>query len=253
MINRKFLKRIGYVTDQKGIINRYIEEQENWSSHLNNSRQTVLDFCSRVDTEKLTIFGSGWLLDLPVYDLIPRFRKIELIDVYHPRQIRKKLGKFDNVEFTCTDLTGNGIEVVGNWLKKAGSVESIEGIEIFPYSPPDKSGSFVSLNLLNQLDNILLDPIQNKLNLGSEFLIPLRAKIQKAHLDLLQTLKSCLITDVNEKIYGKKGLEETRDLVFVAIPKGVNQKSWNWIFDTRGAYYPGKRVEFSVQANMYNI
>ena len=249
----RILKKLGYIADQKGIINRFLREGTNWNEHLVKTRETIIDFCRKQNNETLVILGSGWLLDVPLEEILKVFREIILVDIFHPPQVRKKMEKFPSVKLVREDITGNGIAMVNEILKKPALLKDKGEIIFKPYIPRYRKASYISVNLLNQLDGLLLSKLVEKIDIDKDILHAARVEIQKAHLQMLVKQCSCLITDVREKISDSEGIETIKDLVFVEIPKGNDRKEWLWTFDTKGEYYPGKKVFFEVVADMYNI
>ena len=67
------VRKMGYISDQEGIMKRYLNEQDKWEFHLQNTRQFILDSFKDVQIRNLAIFGSGWLLDLPLEELSKKF------------------------------------------------------------------------------------------------------------------------------------------------------------------------------------
>jgi len=84
----QLLRKMEYISDQRGIINRYINEGKNWNLHLENTKKYIINSTKTKNKENVAILGSGWLLDLPLSFLNENFKTIYLVDIYHPRQIK---------------------------------------------------------------------------------------------------------------------------------------------------------------------
>ena len=93
-INRKILRRMEYLSDQKGIMNRYLAEADNWESHLKHTRDFIVKCLGEKHYGTMVVLGSGWLLDLPLDFITSRTREVYLLDIVHPPQILKKIVKY---------------------------------------------------------------------------------------------------------------------------------------------------------------
>lgn len=130
----RVLRTMGYFSNFRGMMNRYLREQEHWDEHLQQTRKFISDAISRTEHRNVVVLGSGWLLDIPLEELSERFEKVILVDIWHPAQVRHKMTKLPNVELKYMDLSGNTVmkayEVANrNKTPDAGSL-AIE--EIFP-------------------------------------------------------------------------------------------------------------------------
>lgn len=69
------------------------------------------------------------------------------------------------------------------------------------------------------------------------------------YLSLLKPGRSCIITDVEERAFKRKG-EQTlkKNLIYCDLPQGSVTVDWNWNFDSRGEYYPNSKTVLSVKA-----
>ena len=81
---------MSFTGDQNGIIDRYFKEKEGWRSHLEKSKQYIINFIED-KSGTLAVFGSGWLLDLPIEELSRKFNTIYLVDIIQPPQIKHLL------------------------------------------------------------------------------------------------------------------------------------------------------------------
>ena len=88
---------MGYLRDQDGVMNRYLSERGNWNEHLDLTKDFIAQSFIQKELDTVAILGSGWLLDVPLEKLIPRFKHIYLVDIWHPRQIRRKVAALDSV------------------------------------------------------------------------------------------------------------------------------------------------------------
>ena len=61
---RQILRRMGYIRDQEGIMNRYIREKMHWDQHLEKTREFINASFSDKSIETVAVLGSGWLVDI---------------------------------------------------------------------------------------------------------------------------------------------------------------------------------------------
>ena len=98
---------------------------------------------------------------------------------------------------------------------------------------------YVSLNLLNQLDILLVDHIKRHIFREKDEIAGFRKMIQQLQLSFLTPGSSCLVTDVKEIIINrKKEVKEEKELIHIELPEGKSVKNWIWKFD-RKEYNPG--------------
>jgi len=245
--DHKMLRSMGFISDQEGILRRYLHEREGWDMHIRHTHNFILNFAERNPGQILAVLGSGWLLDLPLEKLLSRFKTILLLDLVHPSQIREKVRSLSNVKMLECDISGGSVRFTWDTFRKKklfspGDMQ-LRIPEIIP--EPD---CFISLNILNQLDIIPADFIADKLNPAEEDLRLFRQKIQQFHIDWISTKPGCLISDVREVNTGKEGQEISRDLLYTALPSATRTGSWDWQFDTQGAYRKGMNTTMEVIA-----
>lgn len=61
----RILRKMKILSDQQGIINRYLREKDVWNEHLENSKSFITGCLKKRMARNILILGSGWLLDLP--------------------------------------------------------------------------------------------------------------------------------------------------------------------------------------------
>lgn len=249
---KKMVRKMGFLSDQEGIMKRYLREKDNWSSHLENSKQFILESLEDNEIKSVAVLGSGWLLDLPLNKLSERFKKILLVDVYHPAQVRKKVEQYKNITLFETDLTGGGIEFCWNLRKmKEEHYEKEILVEFRPEKPdlPFKPDAFISLNLLNQLDILLVDFLKKKNRRITDMEIKkFRKTIQKHHIDWITKKPGCLIVDTMEINLNAENQSREEKLVHVKLPEAKRSAEWTWDFDLSGLYREGEETRMKVNA-----
>jgi hypothetical protein len=147
---RRILSRMGYYNYQRGLIFHHLNEEGSWNSHLSNCRNFILKAVDFYKPSKVTVLGSGWLLDLPLKELIDTVTEINLVDIIHPPEVKEQVADLKKVILKEEDVSGGLIEEV--W-KKSGRktflnrLKSLEVIEIPEYHPQFDSGMIISLNI----------------------------------------------------------------------------------------------------------
>ncbi len=249
---KKMVRKMKFISDQEGIMNRYLREQEHWETHLNNTKAFILGSFQDREIKNLAVLGSGWLLDLPLKELSKKFKKILLVDVYHPPQIVKKAEKYSNVILHETDLSGGAIQFC--WDLRKAKIEHLESYILDKFSPkipdlPVKPDAFISLNLLSQLDSLLVEFLERKkVSVIDTEVSRFRANIQQFHLDWITRKPGCLVTDVAEMNNGTDNKSEERPLIHVDFPRARRSEEWTWDFDLAGTYHQGKETRMKVRA-----
>jgi hypothetical protein len=248
----QIIRRMGFIRDQEGIMNRYVREPSHWENHLEKTRNFISGSFEHTGAETVAVLGSGWLLDVPLDKLIKRFKHIYLVDIHHPVQIRKKTASMSQVELIEEDLTGGAIEQIWQHYRE-GKTPFLNGASPLPFtmSPPLSTihpDALVSVNLLNQLDIILCDYIRKQSPSQQESLVPFRAAIQAFHLEWISKKPGCLVTDTIEEVVTKNNSQSSKTLLYTALPEGIRNDSWWWDFDSTGTYHPGSRTRMEVQA-----
>jgi hypothetical protein len=246
------IRRMGFVRDQEGIMNRYLRESSNWKNHLERTRNFIRDSFANTEAETVAVLGSGWLLDVPLDHLLKHFRHIYLVDIHHPVQIRKRTAAMSQVELIEADLTGGAIEKIWQYYHDKRTHHGEGPVPLNLHLDPPlthiQPDALISVNLLNQLDIILCDYILRQKPYQQEELVPFRASIQAFHVDWISEKPACLVSDILEEVVDPKGVKSSKALLHTPLPEGIRRDSWWWDFDTQGTYHPGSRTRMEVQA-----
>lgn len=245
------LKKMRYVADQKGIIDRYIKEANAWANHLENTKQAIINGAQGRTGGNCAILGSGWLLDVPLEFLCQNYDKVYLFDVLHPTQIKHKMHKIPNVVLVEQDITGGSVKEFFDAVQMYKSMKTRKDPADFKFAGFDYPLDFnyvVSVNILNQLDILIIDYIRTYGLYSDDEIQNFRLKIQKSHYESLPEGKTCLVTDFEELVFNEKNeIEQTISLVHIDLPEDKITKRWQWEFDHQN-YRAGKNVIFNVAA-----
>lgn len=254
--DKRILKKMGFVADQQGILNRCIREEGRWKSHLEKTKQFIIKSSGNKKKNIAVVLGSGWLLDVPVEKFTEYFEQVFLIDIYHSKQILHKISKFPNIGIIKTDITGGIIKDTYNLIKSYPKIEGktlvnelINKNRVFDDLQLTNADFVVSVNLLNQLDILIIDYIKENVKCREEELTNLREYIQKKHIQILPLEKSCLITDYREMLLNKEGqIVVERPLIHAELPSSGFSEEWIWLFDREMTYYQNYITQFRVRA-----
>jgi hypothetical protein len=245
----KAIKRYGFKKDQSGIFNRFQREKDNWEPHLSNSKRFILENISD-NADSIAVLGSGWLLDFPIDELFNKNVKIDLYDLYHPKQILQFIKKWNNVNAIKSDLTGGLIEYL-IFMRKNKEKVDIFSIEAFINEIQFDFNNYscvVSLNIMSQLFQLIEDNIlkESGLDINTE---NLRELIQRKHLESLPKNKSILISDFNENYLQKNKVVKTKRIIELTESlKAKVDEEWQWVFDTKKMYDAQYEVRMDVMA-----
>lgn len=247
---RRILQKMGYYDYQQGLIYRHLNQGNGWQSHEKHCRDFILKATDNLHPEKITVLGSGWLLDLPLDELAERTKHICLIDIVHPPAVRDQVKKFKNIELSEQDISGGLIDEV--W-RKAGKrtflnkLKSLEEIEI-PEFRLKNPGIVISLNIMTQLEAMPLRMLGKKAKSDEVGMLNFRKKIQESHLRFLGKHKSLLITDTMEIFTDSSGNVTEDKTVVTDLPEGILKETWKWDFDLKGLDYRRKSSVMEVTA-----
>ena len=241
---------MGYFRDQKGIMNRYLRESENWKKHLRYTREFIMESAENKNKYHAIVLGSGWLLDVPLEELSQQFKQVTLTDILHPPQIKKKAEKFPNVTLWETDLTGG---MINNAYKQAKAFKKSKELPVFrekeKITLPQEPDFIISCNTLTQLGILIKEYLKKYPGIPEKSISELEETTQRNHLELLIPGKSCLITEYEEEIYNEEDqLIGTNPLLKVKLPAGKKQAQWKWHFDTRMYYREDAKTFMNVKA-----
>jgi len=248
---RKMLTRMGYYNYQNGLIYRHLNQQGGWDHHQELCRRFIIKALDFFKPEKVTVLGSGWLLDLPFIEIVERTSKVCLIDIIHPPDVIEQSVNFNNVELVEEDITGGLIEEVWQGRHKYSFFNKLKSLKKYyvpEYKPVGDPGMVISLNILTQLEAMLIRFLKRDSGITEEEYNHFRAEIQTNHIDFLIKHKSVLITDYSEVITDKSGNIKTVPTLFTDLPQSHFKEEWTWDFDQKGADLYNSRSQFKIVA-----
>jgi len=240
---------MGYYNYQNGLIYHHLNQEGGWENHQSSCRKLILKALDLYNPKKVTVLGSGWLLDLPFAELVERTEKVCLIDIIHPPDVISQVKHFNNVELSEQDVTGGLIQEV--WQKTRHysfirKLKSLSNIIIPEYNPEEDPGMVVSLNILTQLESLPSDFMRKRSKIPAEEFIRFKSEVQKKHLMFLSKYRSVLVSDIAEIITSKSGDVKTITTLLTTLPAGKIREEWTWNFDKAGGDLYNANSQFNV-------
>jgi hypothetical protein len=237
---------MGYYNYQNGLIYRHLNQEGGWDDHLEHCRNLILRTMELSHPEKVTVLGSGWLLELPLAEMAERTGKVCLTDIVHPPDVITQVSSLKNVEVRELDITGGLIEEVWNKTRKNSflkKLKSLSNITVNEYIPLEDPGMVISLNIITQLETLLLKYLKGRSDIVEEEIKGFRSKIQKKHIDFLKKHRSLLITDYEETFINRSGDHQTQQTLITELPPFRYREEWTWDFDLKGVdFYNSKCI-----------
>jgi hypothetical protein len=240
---------MGYYNYQNGLIIHHVNQHGGWEGHQENCRSLIAKALKLYKPEKITVLGSGWLLELPLAEMIEQSKKVCLIDIIHPPDVISQVRSYRNVELIEQDVTGGLIEEVWQKTRKYSffkKMRSLDDIIVPEFKPDSNPGMVISLNILTQLESLLISYIKKKSKIKEENFDLFRTEIQKKHLDFLRKHTSVLITDFAEVITNRTGSLRNIPTLFTDLPVCKMREEWTWDFDHTGADFYNSRSKFKI-------
>ena len=245
------LNRMKYYEYQQGLIYRHMGQEGGWDSHLERCRKFILSVIKDKKPDKITVLGSGWLLELPLAEIIETGIKVNLVDIVHPPEVRSQTAKYKNVTLTDDDVSGGLASEVWHHIKGAPLLFRKRGfpeIDIPEYSFEGDPGLIISLNLITQLEILPLKALEKRFRFEENEALNFRRRVQEQHLKMLKKHSFILISDISEKSFFKNDREQIKETLLVQLPEGKVSDQWTWDFDLAGADYYMKKSLFTVKA-----
>jgi len=250
---RRILHRMGYYNYQQGLIYRNLDQKNGWNSHLAHCRDFIIKTIGLVNPSRITVLGSGWLMDLPIAEMAEKAEKISLVDIVHPPEVIEQTAGLRNVEISEQDVSGGLIKEVWNKAGKKiffNKLPSLGTIVIPEYQPVGDPGFVISLNIATQLEVLPERLLKRKSKAPDEEYIRFRKDIQEKHIGFLKKHISVLITDEAEIIYKANGSQTENKTLLAELPASRISDSWIWDFDLMHTDFNRQKSQFKVVALM---
>jgi hypothetical protein len=253
---KRILYRLGYYDYQHGLIHRHLNQDEGWNSHLNRCRNYIINAVREMKPGKVTVLGSGWLLDLPLSEILETVNSVTLIDIVHPPEAKSQVAALPGVEIIEDDATGGVVSWVWEKTRKTSffmKPKTIGDLDIPEFVMNGDPGLVISLNLLSQLDVLPVEFLRKRTRIKEEEIQRFRKLIQENHLKFLSGHTSLMISDICEIFTDSSGKTSEEKTVIADIPSGARREEWTWNFDLKGSDYYEKKSVLKVIALAFQI
>jgi hypothetical protein len=248
---RRILFKLGYYDYQQGFITRHLNQESGWNSHLERCRNFILKAFDIYRPERVTVLGSGWLLEVPLTEMLERGATVSLIDIIHPPEVVQQVSNIKGVQLITEDISGGLIEEIWRHTSRLplfGKLGSLSGIRVPEYNTDRDPGMVISLNLLTQLETLPIKQLSQRTSAGQYELEQFRKAVQESHLSFLKKQRSVLLTDVAEVFTDKSGAVTEKRTALADLPGGSYREEWTWDFDLKRSDYFTKRSVLKVAA-----
>lgn len=228
------LRRLGYLNSQIGLGLRAGRCRRAWRPHLERTRNVIRAAAAECETRrKALVFGSGYLLDLPLADLAKTFRQVVLVDVVHPLRSYAAAAWYRNVRLLRADVTNTALE-----LARVANDRS----RPLPRSQPslfldDPEVDFVvSLNLASQLPVMPAIYLEKQKVRSDDEINAFAQDLLRAHFDYLQRLpgRVVLITDIEKLQVDCLDQIVNRYDILYEVEFPWECQTWTWELAPRG-------------------
>lgn len=251
---RRVLNRMGYYNYQRGLIYHHLDEEGSWNSHLGNCRAFIMKAMELRKPAKVTVFGSGWLLDLPLREMAETGVHICLVDIVHPPEVKEQVARLEKVTLIEDDVSGGLISEVWEKARRRFLINRLrtpDSIDVREYMPGSDPGMVISLNILTQLENLPLEFLKRRSGGDEEAFMRFRRRVQEKHIGFLKKHPSVLITDISEVITESSGRINEIPSVVVDLPEAQQTDEWTWHFEEKRPDFFRKKSAFMVRAMMF--
>ncbi len=99
-------RAFGHLYESISLIEREKRCFKHWQTHRLNCQNFILAAAKKIKSHnRLLILGSGPLHEIPIKDLASQFQSIDLVDIVHLQETKKKYGSLKNIFFIESDIT----------------------------------------------------------------------------------------------------------------------------------------------------
>ncbi|MFQ5764985.1 MAG: hypothetical protein ACE5GT_08660 [Rhodospirillales bacterium] len=221
------LKAMGYVRELIAMEARHRRCRAAWAPHLERCQALILKAAEGVGRGRVTVLGSGLLLDVPWRELVETFDELRLVDILHLPLVRKETASTANVRLIEADVTGVAEATYRH--VEAGRDGSL---------PPPRADTglyaasdlVVSANILTQLPLMPTAYLRdNAPTYGEDEIRAFARRIVEHHLELLAALpgRVALLTETRRVVVdGVRVLQEIDPLFGADVPRAG--RHWTW-------------------------
>ena len=233
----RHVRQMGYVRELRALRARRNRCREAWCSHLEHTREVVLESAARCERRRSAlVVGSGLLFDVPLEALSRQFGNVVLVDIVHAWSVHREACRFSNVQLVPLDATGVVERCHALARQRSPAPLPQRPVECFAGEDFDL---IASVNVLSQL------PVVPNGYMSRRIRSPTEAETREFsralvvnHLDWLCGFPgiACLVTDLERLCYDDCGLVSREESLWgVALPEGG--RDWMWDLAPRPEMY----------------
>ena len=216
---------LGLDREAVAIAARYRRQSAAWAPHLDATRQLIRDAAAACPGRGTAlVLGTGPCLDVPLAALAARFASVVLVDLHHPRSVRRLVRSRPGVRLVEADLTGLAPMALATARGRAGLPRPVPVPDLSFGLRPDFT---VSANLASQLPIPLARLLRRRLT--EPVLDALGQELIAAHFAALARLpgRVCLVCDASWQL-----VEDGRITAMTDILEGLRpplpDRTWTW-------------------------
>lgn len=215
-------RKLGYVHEAIGLYARYRRVRRSWQPHLQSCHAFIAQtVAATTPRDAVLVLGSGWGLDIPLTTLEHTYRHVYLVDIVHPRAIRRRSRHRDTLTLIEGDLSG----LVTALAQAPHRLSLLLQAPRFPHLPP--ADLILSCNLLSQLP---LLPLRYAAQHGGLDVAQVARTILLAHARWLASLHTpvCLLSDYAMLTYDRQGMCVAQDDLLAGLSLPAGEAEWDW-------------------------
>lgn len=236
-------KRMGYLKELIAMDARHRRCRDAWAPHLEHCKNLILEAAENIPHNRVTVLGSGLLLDIPLEQLAERFDEVVLVDILHLPAASRRARMLANVRLVSSDLSGVADATWDHVLEnRAGPLPAPDTGTGTGSALCADSDLVVSANLLSQLP---LAPMGWVRGYSEDEVHAFARAIIDHHLSFLGRLgaRVCLLTESARQIMdGDEILQEIDPLFGATLP--LSGLKWNWNIAPRPEIKPSIDLRF---------
>jgi len=232
-------REFGHLYESISLIEREKRCLHHWQTHRANCQNFILSAAKKIASHhRLLILGPGPMHEIPIIELASQFQNIDLVDIVHLRETKKKYEHLKNIFFIEADITD---------LEKSIRASKKISNKIPSLFLDCKYDLIISANLLSQLSyhlrNYLERHSKNKYN--ETLLDQFCYQVSLDHYTYITSFPSpvVLITDIETHLINENAqiLEIQKPFINFTLPKF--KEEWWWDL----APMPEMSKEYSVK------
>ncbi|HCY00090.1 MAG TPA: hypothetical protein DG754_08130 [Bacteroidales bacterium] len=244
---------MGYQLGQNSFKRRLLDSSNDLEKHLLRSQQLIASEIRKRNPKSVAFLGSGWLLDIPLNELLGTNTEICLIDITHPKRIIHRYKKLPNIKLVEMDITGGAVKWAWDCAKGKRKLLDLNILlqmgEQAVSSVANNYQFIVSINTLSQLHVPIEDYLVSKKRINDTERLQLSQMIHQGHVNGLPKGRSLIISDTEAEFYDDENfLSHTSPRVFVDLSGLMFIAKWEWAFGNNYTFNPYYKVLYNTSA-----